>query len=58
MDLKKLNDVVDNELVKNKKFKTLEAKVNNVDRKFLMQFLLQQDQSKLIQWTKLILRMN
>ena len=49
MDLKKLNDVVDNELVKNKKFKTLEAKVNNVDRKFLMQFLLQQDQSKLIQ---------
>ena len=33
MDLKKLSDLVDNEVVKNKNFNTLNAKVN----KFLMQ---------------------
>ena len=29
VELKKLSDVVDNELVKNAKFKTLKTKVNN-----------------------------
>ena len=37
-DLKKLKDVVDNEVVKNTKFNTLK-KVNNLERKFLMQLL-------------------
>ena len=37
-DLKKLSDVVDNEVVKNTKFNTLK-KVNNLERKFLMQLL-------------------
>ena len=31
VDLKKLSDVVDNALIKNKKFKTLKAKVNNLE---------------------------
>ena len=30
-DLKKLSDVVDNAVIKNKKFKTLKAKVNNLE---------------------------
>ena len=33
MDLKKLADVVDNEVVKNTKFNTLKAKVNNFEKK-------------------------
>ena len=33
VDLKKLIDVVDNEVVKNTKFNTLETKVNNLDKK-------------------------
>ena len=33
VDLKKLSDVVDNELVKNTKFKTLGTKVNSLERK-------------------------
>ena len=33
VDLKKLSDVVDNEVVKNAKFNTLKAKVNNLDTK-------------------------
>ena len=32
-DLKKLSDVVDNEVVKNTKFNTLKTKVNNVEKK-------------------------
>ena len=36
-DLKKLSDVVDNEVVKNIKFNTLKGKVNKLERKFLMQ---------------------
>ena len=35
--LKKLSDVVDNELVKSTKFNTLKAKVNTLEKKFLMQ---------------------
>ena len=31
VDLKKLSDIVDNEVVKNTKFNTLKAKVNNLD---------------------------
>ena len=33
VDLKKICDVLDNEVVKNKKFNTLEAKVNSFDKK-------------------------
>ena len=33
VDLKKLSDVVDNEVVKNAKFNTLKAKVNNLERR-------------------------
>ena len=33
VDLKKLSNVVDNEVVKNTTFKTLEAKVNNLEKK-------------------------
>ena len=33
MDLKKLSDVLDNEVVKNTKFNTLKTKVNNLDKK-------------------------
>ena len=33
VDLKQLSDVVDNEVVKNRKFNTLKAKVNNLDQK-------------------------
>ena len=33
VDLKKLSDVVDNEVVKNAKFNTLKTKVNNLDKK-------------------------
>ena len=33
VDLKKLSDVVDNEVVKNAKFNTLETKVNNLEKK-------------------------
>ena len=32
-DLKKLSDVVDNKVVKNKKFITLKTKVNNLEKK-------------------------
>ena len=32
VNLKKLSDVVDNEVVKNTKFNTLETKVNNLDK--------------------------
>ena len=33
VDLKKLSDVVDNEVVKNIKFNTLKTKVNNLEKK-------------------------
>ena len=33
VDLKKLSDVLDNELAKNTKFNTLKAKVNNLEMK-------------------------
>ena len=33
VDLKKLSDVVDNEVVKNTKFNTLKTKVNNLENK-------------------------
>ena len=33
VDLKTLSDVVDNEVVKNKKFNTLKTKVNNLEKK-------------------------
>ena len=33
VDLKKLNDVVDNEVVKNTKLNTLKTKVNNLQKK-------------------------
>ena len=33
VDLKKLNDVVDNEVVKNTKLNTLKTKVNNLEKK-------------------------
>ena len=33
VDLKKLSDVADNEIVKNAKFNTLETKVNNLEKK-------------------------
>ena len=39
VDLKKISDVVDNEVIKNTKFKTLKTKVNNFDKTFLMQLL-------------------
>ena len=39
VDLKKLSDVVDNEVVKNTKFNILKTKVNNLERTFLMQLL-------------------
>ena len=32
-DLKKLSDIVDNEVVKNTKFNTLKTKVNNLEKK-------------------------
>ena len=35
VDLKKLSDVVDNEVVKNRKFNTLKLEVNNLENKFL-----------------------
>ena len=35
VDLKKLSDVVDNEVVKNTKFKTLMTKINNLEKKIL-----------------------
>ena len=34
VDLKKLSNVVDNEVVKNTKFNTLKTKVNNLDKNF------------------------
>ena len=37
VDLKKVSDVVDNEVVKNTKLNTLATKVNNLEKKFLMQ---------------------
>ena len=37
LDLKKLIDVIDNEVVKNTKFSTLKTKVNSLEKKFLMQ---------------------
>ena len=39
VDLKKLSDVVNNEVVKNTKLNTLKRKVNNLDKKILMQLL-------------------
>ena len=33
VDLKKLSDVLDNELAKNTKFNTLKTKVNNLEKK-------------------------
>ena len=33
VDLKKVSDFVDNEVVKNAKFNTLKAKVNNLERR-------------------------
>ena len=33
VDLKKLSDVVDNEVVKNTKFNTLKTKANNLEKK-------------------------
>ena len=33
VDLKELSDVVDNEVIKNTKFKTLKTKVNNLEKK-------------------------
>ena len=39
VDLKKLSDVVDSEVLKNPKFNTLKTKVNNLERKFLIQLL-------------------
>ena len=33
VDLKKLNDAVDNDVVKNTKFNTLKTKVSNLDKK-------------------------
>ena len=32
VDLKKISDVVDNEVVKNTKFNTLKTKVNNIEK--------------------------
>ena len=39
VNLKKVSDVVDNEVVKNTKFNTLNSKVNNLEKKFLMHLL-------------------
>ena len=39
VDLRKLIDVVDNEVVKSKKFNKLKTKVNNSKKKFLMRLL-------------------
>ena len=39
VDFKKLSDVVDNEVAENTKFNTLKTKVNNLEKKFLMQLL-------------------
>ena len=39
VDLKKLSDVVDNEVVKSTKLDTLKTKVKRLGRKFLMQLL-------------------
>ena len=39
VELKKLSDVVKNEVVKNIKYNTLKTKVNKLDRKFLMQLI-------------------
>ena len=33
LDLKKLSEVIDNEVVKNTKFNTLKTKVNNLEKK-------------------------
>ena len=38
-ELKKLSDVVKNEVVKNTKYNTLKTKVNRLDKKFLMQLI-------------------
>ena len=35
VDLKKLSDVADNEVVKNKQFNTLQTNVNNLDNKIV-----------------------
>ena len=37
VDLKKLSSAVDNEVAKNTKFNTLKTKVNNLEKKFLIQ---------------------
>ena len=39
VDLKRLSDVVDNKVAKNIKFNTLKPKVNNLEKKILMQLL-------------------
>ena len=36
---KKISDVKDNEVAKNKQFNTLKTKVNNLEKKFLIQLL-------------------
>ena len=38
-NLKKLSDVVDNEVVKNTKFNTIKTKVNSSEKKILMELL-------------------
>ena len=39
VELKKLSDVVKNEVVKNTKYNTLKTKVNRLDKKFFMQLI-------------------
>ena len=39
IDLKKISDAVDKQVVKNAKFSTLKATVNNLEKKFLMRLL-------------------
>ena len=39
VDLETLSEVVDNKVVKNTKFNKLKAKVNNLEKKLLMQLL-------------------
>ena len=39
VDLKKLSDIVDNQIIKNTKFNTLKTKLNNLEKEILMQLL-------------------
>ena len=56
-DLKKLSDVVDNEVVKNTKFKTLKTKVNNFVKKIpdatTLIHINQNNRNKQILWKKI-----